>query len=280
MMTNRECLYEVEDLKLEKVLHKMNDTLLNKYWEKLHAFIEDYLPLEENLKAALEEKNYEDFFRYLCTLRDMLQEIHADDMASNLESLIAANSSHDKIRHRKLAAYITYFLTTVSILSIDIQEAEYKALEKTRDTPEPEETKAETAEEQKEEQEGKQKILLAVDDQAVHLNALKAILADTPYKLICLSSGEDALRYLDKNKPDLFILDILMPGMDGFELAQRIKESGQTGKIIFLTGTATRETITKALMAGAADFIVKPAIKEVVNKKIDKCLGIVQDVTN
>jgi CheY-like chemotaxis protein len=97
-------------------------------------------------------------------------------------------------------------------------------------------------------------------------------LSDTRYILTCVSSGRDALKYLEKHQPDIFLLDIEMPGMDGYELAARIKESGQKAPIIFLTGNAKKEHLARAVKSGAVDFIIKPINKDVLLAKIHKYL--------
>jgi len=104
------------------------------------------------------------------------------------------------------------------------------------------------------------KKILAVDDMPEILsfvnNALKS-----HYKVIAVPGGKPALKVMESQKPDLFILDIDMPGMDGYELATRIREMPEHAKtpIIFLTGNSTREHISRATEVGGDEFIVKPA---------------------
>lgn len=117
------------------------------------------------------------------------------------------------------------------------------------------------------------KSVLAVDDVSLILNSLKLALKDTKYKLTCVRSGAEALRFIKNNKPDLFVLDIEMPEMNGYELAEKIRANGQTAPIIFLTGNAKEEYVIKAIKAGAADFIVKPVDNEHVLEKIKKYIG-------
>jgi len=114
------------------------------------------------------------------------------------------------------------------------------------------------------------KIILAVDDTPFFLNTLKSLLADMPYKLICVTSGKDALRVIGTKQPDLFILDIEMPDMDGYELAGKIREAGQTAPIIFLTGNTAPEYAEKALEKGASALVTKPIQKEILVAEIIK----------
>jgi DNA-binding response OmpR family regulator len=114
----------------------------------------------------------------------------------------------------------------------------------------------------------KKKLILAVDDTEFFLAMLKAVFQNTKFKLICVTSGEDALKVLERYNPDLLLLDIEMPGMNGYELAAKIRESGQKAPIVFLTGNAKKENVVKAVKAGAVDFIVKPINKKEVVAKI------------
>ncbi len=109
--------------------------------------------------------------------------------------------------------------------------------------------------------------ILAVDDSDIILHVLTAFLRGQ-YKLTSTDSGKIALTLLKKLRPDLFILDIDMPEMSGFELALKIRASGQTAPIIFLTGNSTEESIIKALQVGASDFIAKPICKEKLLERI------------
>jgi CheY-like chemotaxis protein len=81
------------------------------------------------------------------------------------------------------------------------------------------------------------------------------------YQVIAVPSGKAALAVIITQKPNLFILDIDMPDMDGYELARRIRSNSNftNTPLIFLTGNSSREHITKAMEVGCNDFIVKPA---------------------
>jgi PleD family two-component response regulator len=240
--------------------------------DKLNSFSDNFPELEEKLKNALDVRDYIAFTATLSMIRDILKEIYADSLAQNCQTQLMALTKSDTIRHEKLEAYTTYFLSNVSLLSIDIQIAALE-IQKSENEP-PSDENTENLENEKSVETAcetdKPKNILAVDDQAIHLSALKSHLSDTSYKLTCLSSGEDALRFLQKNNPDLFILDIMMPEMDGFQLALKIRESGQSAPIVFLTGNSSKETVMKALQSGGADFIVKPANKEQVIARISK----------
>jgi putative two-component system response regulator len=112
--------------------------------------------------------------------------------------------------------------------------------------------------------------ILAVDDTPLFLNLLKVALQGSEYKFTCVNSSRAALNYIELNTPDLFILDIEMPRINGYELAKKLQESGQTAPVIFLTANATPEYVRKAAEAGAVDYIIKPIDSRQVLSKIKK----------
>ena len=116
------------------------------------------------------------------------------------------------------------------------------------------------------------KNILLVDDADLILHVINVFLQDAPYNLICTKSGKAALNFLQKNRPHLFILDIDMPEMNGYELAMKIRECGQSAPIIFLTSNSTPEYVEKAMMVGAVDFIAKPISKAKFLERIAKLL--------
>jgi CheY-like chemotaxis protein len=96
------------------------------------------------------------------------------------------------------------------------------------------------------------------------------MLKDTGYKVTCVNSGNAALNYMAQIRVDLFILDIDMPVMDGIELAQKIRASGHSAPIIFLTGNAVKKFLVKAIQAGGNDFVAKPINKNQLLERIGK----------
>ena len=118
------------------------------------------------------------------------------------------------------------------------------------------------------------KKVLAVDDRPEILSFVTGALKNH-YKVYGATGGEKALKFLETQKCDLFILDIDMPGMNGYELAETLRKSDDYAKtpIIFLTGNSARERILKAIDAGGNDFIVKPANYEILLAKASKFLN-------
>lgn len=114
----------------------------------------------------------------------------------------------------------------------------------------------------------KTRVVLAVDDMPQNLSMLRAILGER-YKFVGLTSGAAALKYLETNTPDVYILDIEMPNMNGFELVTAIRANRKIAPFIFLTGNATREHVIQAMSMGITDFLVKPCNKDAVFAKLD-----------
>ena len=113
--------------------------------------------------------------------------------------------------------------------------------------------------------------ILLVDDRAENLLALEAILGSLDQVLVRASSGEEALRALLKDEYALILLDVQMPGMDGFETAAQIKARGRTKDIpiIFLTAVDTDEhNAYRGYAAGGADYITKPFDPWVLRAKV------------
>jgi len=259
-MICKERLLEISELKLAGIQH-MDENKFNIYAKSLNSFVEGFPEQEERIKAALEAKDYASLSKCLADVRDLLAAIQASDMVDECTKHI---KDMKNVKHEKLEAFIAYFLTSLSMLSIDIQMSELKEQEDKATLPFVD-IPAEAAPESTE-----KKCILAVDDTPFFLTTLKKIMQDTDYKLICVTLAKDALKFLEKHHPDLLLLDIEMPEMDGYELAAKIREKGEKSPIVFLTGNAKRENVVKAVEAGAADFIVKPVNKEGVLAKIER----------
>jgi len=101
--------------------------------------------------------------------------------------------------------------------------------------------------------------ILAVDDQPANLRLLDAVLSPRGYRVISASSGEQALELLSSSSPDLVLLDIVMPGIDGYEVCRRIRSAPETAflPVVMITASGHQEK-TRAIEAGADDFVSKP----------------------
>ena len=121
----------------------------------------------------------------------------------------------------------------------------------------------------------KQKILI-VDDEPINLKVLNNILKDI-YKLIFAKSGTEALRLIEKEKPDLILLDVMMPEMTGYEVCEHLKQNPlyKTIPIIFVTALNDAVDEAKGLNVGAVDYISKPVTPAVVKARVKTHLSLV-----
>ncbi len=117
----------------------------------------------------------------------------------------------------------------------------------------------------------KEAAILLVDDSINNLKALGAMLEETGQPLVRAQSGEEALRYLLEREFAVVILDVCMPGMDGFQTAEliRTREQSRLTPLIFLTGIEQdEEKISEGYRLGAVDYLVKPVIAAVLRAKV------------
>jgi len=103
-------------------------------------------------------------------------------------------------------------------------------------------------------------VVLIVDDVPDNLSVLHDALDESGYTVLVATGGEAALQRADQALPDIVLLDAMMPGMDGFEVAKRLKASPKTAHIpiIFMTGLTETEHLVAALEAGGVDYVTKP----------------------
>jgi len=101
--------------------------------------------------------------------------------------------------------------------------------------------------------------ILAVDDQPANLRLLDAVLSPRGYRVVSASSGDQALELLPSAGADLVLLDIVMPGIDGYEVCRRIRSAPETAflPVVMITASGNQEK-TRAIEAGADDFVSKP----------------------
>jgi two-component system cell cycle response regulator len=102
--------------------------------------------------------------------------------------------------------------------------------------------------------------ILVVDDEAVNRELIEGILSDAGYEVVMASNGSSALAEVHAHPPDLILLDLLMPGMHGLEVCQRLKKETATARIPVIVVTAVGQITAKeaALTNGADDFVTKP----------------------
>ncbi|NKE72938.1 response regulator [Candidatus Manganitrophus noduliformans] len=112
--------------------------------------------------------------------------------------------------------------------------------------------------------------ILLVDDKPNNLMLLEAILESPEYHLVKAASGMEALKYILKEDFAVILLDVMMPEMDGFETAKRLKQRDQSKDIpiLFVTAMDPEEAMFKADLSGAVDYLFKPFDSDTLRSKV------------
>ena len=114
------------------------------------------------------------------------------------------------------------------------------------------------------------KNILVVDDSPTELHLLREMLAKNGFTVATANSGEEAIEKLKTQRPDLVLMDVVMPGMSGFEATRSISKNPATASIPVIICTTKGQETDKAwgLRQGAKDYIVKPIVENVLLEKI------------
>lgn len=122
--------------------------------------------------------------------------------------------------------------------------------------------------------------ILIVDDEPLNLELLEQELGEAGYRILTAASGEAALAAVAKTQPDLILLDIMMPGIDGYETCRRLKSGEETRGIPVIFLTALRETFEKvrAFGAGAVDYITKPFESDELRARVGTHIALRREI--
>ncbi len=112
--------------------------------------------------------------------------------------------------------------------------------------------------------------ILVVDDEAYNIDLLEDIFGDD-YEVLSATSGVAALEIAERRRPDLILLDVMMPGMDGYEVCRRLKagKAASHSLVIFITGLGNAADETRGLELGAVDYVTKPINPAAVKARVD-----------
>lgn len=122
--------------------------------------------------------------------------------------------------------------------------------------------------------------ILIVDDEAGFRLTTSETIRSQGYKVVEAASGEEALALIEQVRPDLILLDAVMPGLNGFEICLQLRQRASTRStpILMLTGLGDIESVNQAFEAGASDFIVKPVNFAVLNSRIQFQLRVADNM--
>jgi len=114
--------------------------------------------------------------------------------------------------------------------------------------------------------------ILVVDDEPGMRRYLQTVLELDAYKVSTASNGEEALDKLQRDQPDVVLLDMVMPGPDGLETLRRIREARPTTKVVMLSCIRDTRKVAMAMRLGAHDYLSKPVQKEEMDDVLRFCL--------
>jgi len=112
--------------------------------------------------------------------------------------------------------------------------------------------------------------LLIIDDDIATCNFLKAFFCQTGYEVFTANDGDQAVVLVRDEKPDVILLDVLMPGLSGIEVLQKIKKASNGAKIIMMSAVDAEVVVELAMKYGADGYIVKPFSLEALEKAISR----------
>ena len=101
------------------------------------------------------------------------------------------------------------------------------------------------------------KTILYVDDNEEMIELVNLVLKNSGYRIISLSNGVETLKHCVSDQPDMVLMDLKMPDMDGFETTQKLREQGYTNPIVVFSALETEEDRNKAMAAGCNSYVVK-----------------------
>ncbi|HET6250847.1 MAG TPA: response regulator [Tepidisphaeraceae bacterium] len=118
-------------------------------------------------------------------------------------------------------------------------------------------------------------LVMVVDDMALVREPIAAALRGAGYATVCAQDGAGAVSIAGQSRPDVIVLDVLMPGMDGMQVLRRLRGRSETAKtpVILLTATSEKPVVMEAARLGVRDYILKThfSLGELLDR-VDKCL--------
>ena len=118
--------------------------------------------------------------------------------------------------------------------------------------------------------------ILVVDDQPVNLRVVSSLLQRQGYEVVTASNGPEALALYQEATPDLVLLDMIMPGMDGFDVLRALHElpAQSVAPVVFVTAAQDRDMLLRAFEAGVVDYVTKPFLPEELLARVNAHVGL------
>ncbi len=119
------------------------------------------------------------------------------------------------------------------------------------------------------------KKILLVDDSSTVLLMVKTILSRRPYDTVTAADGQEGIEKAVSERPDLILMDVMMPRMDGFEACRRLRASAETREIpiIMVTTRGEMQSVQAGYESGCSDYVTKPIDARELLEKVRNCLG-------
>jgi CheY-like chemotaxis protein len=261
-MISKNLLLTIPELNLRERVDLMTDHQYISYVQSLNSFVDKFPSMAEKLKKALDMSAHKELADDLEGVCDALTKIHADGLAKECRAHVAAvkASNPATYNYNSFEAFVEGLIQRISTMSIETRMAAHRSA---AGAQHPGGGSGYS---------GKEALILAVDNAVMFLKTLQKILRDEPYDMHCLTSCAEALDFLERNAPDAILLDVEMPEMDGYELARRIKGSGQKAPILFITAHYADEYVDQAIEVGAAGLLMKPIDPKQLRAKLKEVL--------
>ena len=261
-MISKKQMIAIPELNLLGKVSSMSDGQFISFVQYLNSFIDRFPALSTKLQSDLESRSYKQLSEKLDGLSDSLTIIGADSILREcLKQIKILNTSNAAdIDYDTVEAFIDDLVQKISTISIEMRMAAHQSLSGTPAQAGGADTSV------------CGHSIVAVDNSIMFLNTLQKFLANTPYDLHTITTCSEAIDYAADNKPDLFLLDIEMPDIDGYELAGRLRVCAPGVPIIFITAHYADEYVDKAVEAGAVAVLMKPLSPKQLIAKLKEVL--------
>jgi len=276
MKMTKEQIQSIPELKLAGKIALTSDAKFAEYLTTVNSFIDTLEAHNNKMQDAVDDESYNVVFQQVNYVINLLNRIYADDISNDYKVKFEKTLNAPDRDASAIEALVENFILATSSLSLDIQMAAKRA---PKFAPPSAQAKPQSAAQSQAAAQAptaapqqakappswppvhsgnKRTMILAVDNAVIFLNTLKRMLEHEPFDVHCVGSGEEALEFIKSNRPDIFLLDIEMPGMDGYELARRIKATAFSAPIVFVTANSSRSCVDKAAEVGAVGMLMKP----------------------